>query len=461
MQKTKSVSIFGLGKLGASTLAVYASKGYKIIGVDINQNNVNAINEGRSPVYEPGVDFLIKTHKENISATTNAKEAVLNSDLSFLIMPTPSTKNGSFSTSYVESAIRSIGNALKNKTSHHTIVLVSTVCPGSTSDLIEILEDVSGKECNEDFSFVFSPDFIALGQIIHDILYPDMILVGESDGKAGDIFETFMRSIIGNNNNIPIHRMSIHNAELCKIAINSYLVMKINFANVISEICENMPTGDASKVLGAVGSDTRINSKYLRPGLASSGCCLPRDSRAFKYASEKFNVTNTYSEVSDTINNYQKSVRIPNLIINELNRSGSSVVSILGITYKPDVSVTEESVPIEVAKQLSKLGYQVKIYDPAGMIMAKKDLQGFSGIHFCDNTKECLTGSKFCFVATAWNEFKTLKEEDFLESMDENPVVFDAWGILGDLEFSEKIIYMQLGKSMDNITTLLPFLQTV
>jgi UDPglucose 6-dehydrogenase len=453
----KSVSIFGLGKLGASTLAVYASKGYKVVGVDVNQDNVEAINNGRSPIYEPGVDDLLKKHKEKISATTDAKEAVLGSDISFLIMPTPSNKNGSFSTKYVEYAIKHIGEALKTKEEHHTIILVSTVCPGSTNDIIDLLEDVSGKECNKDFSFLYSPDFIALGTIIHDILSPDMILVGESDTRAGDIYETFIRSII--DKNTPVHRMSIHNAELCKIAINSYLVMKINFANIISEICENMPTGDASKVLDAIGADTRINKKYLKPGLAAAGCCLPRDSRAFKYSSEKFNVTNTYSEISDTINNYQKSVRIPNLIAKELNQSGSSVLSILGITYKPDVSVTEESVPIEVARQLSKLGYKVKIYDPAGMATAKKDLQGSSGVCFCNSTKECLTGSRLCFVATEWNEFKNLKEEDFLENMEENPVVFDAWGIWSDLKFSEKITYMQIGKALDNINILLPFLQ--
>jgi UDPglucose 6-dehydrogenase len=454
--KIKSVSIFGLGKLGATTLAVYASKGYKIIGVDINQDNVNAINEGRSPIYEPGVDFLIKKHKENICATTDTKEAILNSDISFLIMPTPSNKDGSFSTNYVENALGSIGEALKTKEGHHTIVLVSTVCPGSTNDLIELLEDVSGKECNNNFSFLYSPDFIALGSIIHDILFPDMILVGESDIKAGNIFETFVKSIV--DRNTPIHRMSIYNAELCKIAINSFLVMKINFANVISEICENMPTGDASRVLAAIGADTRINKKYLRPGLAAAGCCLPRDSRAFKYSSEKYSVTNTFSEISDTINNYQKSVRIPRLIINELNKSGSFTLSILGITYKPEVSVTEESVPVEVAKQLSKLGYIVKIFDPAGMEAAKKDLQGYD-VKFCGSINECLAESKFCFVATEWNEFKNLKEEDFLKRMEENPIIFDAWGIWSDLEFSEKITYMQIGKSMDNLSTLLPFLQ--
>jgi UDPglucose 6-dehydrogenase len=452
----KSVSIFGLGKLGATTLAVYASKGYRVIGIDVNQANVNLINLCQSPIYEPGVDDLLKKYKDRISATTDAKKAVLDSQISFLITPTPSNKDGSFSTKYVENAIRSIGSALWEKNDHHTIVLVSTVCPGSSSDLIELLEESSGKENGVGFSFIYSPDFIALGSVVHDILFPDMVLVGESNVPAGDLYESFVKSIVANKP--PIHRMSLHNAELCKITINSYLVMKINFANIIAEICENMPTGDAFKILNAVGSDSRISPKYLKPGLASSGPCLPRDSRAFKYSSEKFNVSHSYSEISDLINNYQKIIRIPNFITKELSRTGTNTLSILGITYKPDVSVTEESVPIEVAKQLSHAGYDVKIYDPAGMETAMKDLKDFK-IKFCPTATDCLTNSKFCFIATAWDEFKKLKEQDFIEAMGENPIVFDAWGLLSHLENSDKISYLQIGKSSPNITSLLPFLQ--
>jgi len=268
----KKLSIIGLGKLGSSMSACFVHKGFEVIGVDTNQDFVNIINSGHSPIYEPRVSELIAANKSRIQATTETEFAVLHSDVSFIIVPTPSMANGLFSTEYVESVTTEIGRALKKKKDYHLIVITSTVLPGDTARIAEDIERISGKKLNKDFGVCYNPDFIALGSIVHDFLNPDMILIGESDTEAGFIIEEIHRDIV---DNVPmVFRMNFYNAELSKIALNAFCTLKITYANTIAEICENMPGGNAETVLKAIGSDTRIGNKYFRGGLGFAGPCL-------------------------------------------------------------------------------------------------------------------------------------------------------------------------------------------
>ncbi len=439
----EKLSVFGLGKLGCTMLACFASKGWQVIGMDVNKLSVDTINKGESPIYEPGVKELISKYKDNISATSDTEHAVINSDVSFVIVPTPSTKDGTFSTDFVETVAAEIGSILRSKDSYHTVVITSTVLPGDMKLIQNLLEKTSGKKCSEDFGLCYNPDFIALGSVVRDFLNPEMILIGESDKKAGNTLENIHRNLIYNNPNT--HRMNFYNAELTKIALNSYCTLKITFANTLAEICEKMPGGNVDQVTDALGDDPRIGRKYLKGGLSYGGPCFPRDNRAFAKSAEKFGCTTPLAVRTDQINDYHRNERIPNKLLALMKEHKTNKLSILGLSYKTDTQLVEESAAISIINALIKEDIQLSIYDPAGMEEAKKDITDFDKVHFANSAKKCLSGAKICFIATPWQEFKTLSKQDFLQTMEKKPIIFDGWNIYS-FENDNDINYIRIGK---------------
>ena len=239
------VSVIGLGKLGACMAAAIASRGFQVIGLDVMRNVVDGLNEGKAPVREPELQEMITANRARISATMDYEAAVLASDVSFVIVPTPSEPSGAFSTTYAAAAMASIGKALKKKTGYHVVCLTSTVLPGvSDNEMVPILERESGKKCGVDFGYCYSPEFIALGSVIRDFLNPDFILVGEADRQAGADLADFYERMLPNMT--PIARMGCSNAELSKIAVNTYVTMKISFANTIAEIASACPAATST-----------------------------------------------------------------------------------------------------------------------------------------------------------------------------------------------------------------------
>jgi len=446
MTHNKKLSIIGLGKLGSTMAACFIHKGYEVIGVDINQDFVDAVNRGHSPIYEPCVDDLINVNKNLIQATTEIEFAIFHTDVSFIIVPTPSMGSGLFSTKYVESATIEIAKVLSKKEKYHVIVITSTILPGDTERIGKDIEKISGKKIGKDFGLVYNPDFIALGRIVHDFLNPDMILIGESDEKAGSIVQQIHETIV--DNEPEIYRMNWYNAELAKVSLNSYCTLKLTFANIIAEICEKMPGGDAEIVLRAIGSDSRIGNKYFRGSLAWGGTCFPRDNRAFAKSVEQFGIRNTYSETTDRINDYHKTDRICNLLIEYLEMKNTNELAILGLAYKEDTPIVEEAVSLSVIKKLTEMGYKITVYDPAAMEEAKKELSQNDLITYAFSEYDCVKNKSVCFIATPWNSFKSLDIEQILKIMD-NPIILDAWKILSVPENS-KIDIRYIGKNINN-----------
>ncbi len=424
----EKISVFGLGKLGCTMLACFAHKGWNVIGIDVNQEVVSKVNNGDSPIYEPHVDDMIKLNKDRIEATTDIGYAINRTDISFIIVPTPSLPDGSFSIEYVKAVVAGIGNVLREKKAYHQIVITSTVLPGDMEKIQRLLEEKSGRKCPDEFGLCYNPDFIALGSVVHDFLNPDMVLIGESDPRSGALLESIHSRLC--DKAPPVHRMNFHNAELSKIALNCYCTMKISFANTLAELCERMPGGDADKVVAAIGDDKRIGRKYLKPGLSYGGPCFPRDNRAFAMSAARFGVKAMLAESSEKINVYQKKERLPDIVTRIVTESsiGDRPVSILGLTYKPDTPVVEESALIDIIRSLSKRGVRLNLYDPAGMQEAQSQLKDIKdGIHYSKSAQECIKGTSVCIIGTAWNEFKKLAAEDFLGSMLKPITIIDAW----------------------------------
>ncbi|CAN5263511.1 UDP-glucose/GDP-mannose dehydrogenase family protein [soil metagenome] len=441
----EKISVIGLGKLGASMAAAFASRGLDVIGVDVNQRSIDLVNEGKSPVQETNLDETISANKERIRATASHEEAILNSDISFVIVPTPSDERGAFSLQYAAWAFKEIGKALAKKQTYHNIVLTCTVLPGSTRQaLIPILEKESGKKAGRDFGVCYSPEFIALGSIIHDFLNPDFTLIGELDEKSGAQLEEIYSRVM--TNGAPSARMSLENAELTKISVNTFVTTKITFANMLAEICEKLPGGNIDVVTNALGLDTRIGRKYLTGAIGYGGPCFPRDNVALSFIAKQLGVEARLAETTDSMNRAVAQKVVDK--IRPMIREGATV-AVLGLSYKPFSHVTEESQGVYIAKQLSKNGIRVVGFDPMSGEMSLDEIR--RNIVVLDSVGECLKQAEAVLITTPDPIFKELKAENFKNDRAEVLVV-DFWRILQEkLSGQKHIKYVAFGNGEDDI----------
>ena len=355
----RNLVVVGCGKLGAPLVACLASVGHKVIGVDLNKDLISNLEDGIVTWNEPGLEKLLTSHKENTSFQTSYQGAFQEAAATFIIVPTPSVKSGEFSNKYVIDAVTKVGEELsKSLESRHLVVIVSTVMPGSTQGEIKRALYSAAGEVSKFIKLCYSPEFIALGTVIKNMQFPDMILIGEEERDAGDLLEEISLSIAKNTPSVM--RLSIPEAEICKIAINSFVTTKISFSNQISEICENTPGTSAKRVLQAIGADSRIGRSYLSAGTGYGGPCFPRDNRAFhKYAST-VGVEADLSMATDAIN-VRQGKRIIRIIEGQL--APGSKILVVGLSYKPDTDVTEESPALAFIESAQKAGFAIDAVD--------------------------------------------------------------------------------------------------
>lgn len=436
------LSIVGLGKLGAPMAAVMAAKGHTVLGVDVSASAVNALNEGRAPVQEPGLGELIQKNRAHLSATTDYHDAVMNTDVTFVIVPTPSEPDGAFSLRYVLQTAEHIGSALRRKSGYHVVALSSTVMPGATGGkLLPALERCSGKQCGADFGLCYNPEFVALGSVIRNMLRPDLILIGEYDRRSGDVLEELYRGVCESQPSVA--RMNFVNAELTKLSVNTFVTTKISYANMLAQVCETLPGADVDVVTAAIGTDSRIGRKYLRGALGYGGPCFPRDNVAFAALARRQGVPATLAEATDALNRRQ-APRIAEMILARLPKDGTAGVA--GLSYKPDTSVVEESQGLALARYLLAKGAAVVVYDPLAMENAQHMLQG--NVTFARSLADCAARADVLALATAWPEFKNLSPSDLNQS-NGRPTVIDCWRILAREKFEPVAHYLTLGAGID------------
>ncbi len=436
------LSVIGLGKLGVCSAACLASKGFSVIGVDINKDFVDAMNNGKATVYEPGLQELITASRDRLRATQDYEKTVRESDVTFLIVPTPSRQDGHFSDRYLQDALRHLAMALKTtKKKYHLFVITSTVSPGTTEEnLIPLLESVSGKKLNNDFGVAYNHEFIALGSVIKDFLNPDMVLVGESDKFVGDKLEDIYKVVCENRPYIA--RMSLISAEITKISLNSYITMKISFANTLANICEAIPDANVDDITKALGADKRISPYYLKGGLSFGGPCFPRDNRAFAAFAQKYGRDAKLAKTTDAVNELQ----IENLVkrvMTYIPSGNSKAVSILGLTYKPNTPVIEESPAIKLIEELLKKDLEVIVYDP----LAMDNVRSYFGdnILYASSVKDCIAYSSLCIITTQADEFKSIDDSYISNDL---TVIIDCWRMLEPAKLGRKVKYVALGKSL-------------
>ncbi len=414
------ISVVGLGKLGAPLSAVLASKGFTVVGVDLNHELVSALNEGRAPVHEPRLQELIDQNAPRLSATGDIQEAVTATDVTFVIVPTPSDATGRFSNAAVVSAMKTIGTALAAKQGYHLVVITSTVMPGSTGGEIQAaLEQHSGRDIGPELGLCYNPEFIALGSVVRDMLQPDMILIGESDAKAGDLLEGIYAQSC--ENSPAIRRMNFVNAELTKIAVNTFVTTKISYANMLADICDRLPEADVDVVTRAVGADSRIGVKYLKGATGYGGPCFPRDNVAFSALARGLGARTELAEATDSINRYQIE-----RVLGAIDARGveSGPIGVLGLSYKPDTAVVEESHGVALVQRLLDLGRRVIVFDPLAIGAALTVLR--RPVEAASSAAECVQRSSLVVVMTPWPDFGRIPVDAYRRQGSRLPVL-DCW----------------------------------
>ena len=339
---------------------------------------------------------------------------------------------------YVKEAAQAIGRALRGKNGYHLVVLNSTVLPGSTQyGVMPVLEKESGKKCIEDFGLCYSPEFVALGSVIPDTFSPDLLLVGESDPRAGGELVSIYERLCENEPGVA--RMNFVNAELAKVAVNTYVTMKISFANTMADICEQLPGGDVDAVTSALGLDTRIGRRYLRGALGYGGPCFPRDNLALTYLARKLGQPSILAEAIDSYNRTLGDSLVEKTT-DRLIPGGT--VAVLGLAYKPDTNVIDASPGLELAKSLAGRGVKVLVYDPLAMENARRVLG--DSVQYGESVDDCVSRADVIVIANPDREFGAVNPGDSQDGS--RTVVIDAWrGLRGQLGDDGRIDYRAIG----------------
>jgi UDPglucose 6-dehydrogenase len=359
MKSIQKASVCGLGKLGACIAATLAQRGFEVVGIDIDTEKVRKINAGEAPVEEPLLAEMIAAGRSRLRASQDYREAI-GTDVTFFIPPSPSLPDGSFSNEFLLRAMQPVAAGVREQGKKgHVFVCSSTTTPGAMDQvLIPMLERETGGVCGRDFGACYNPEFIALGNVVKGLLEPDLVLIGESDPESGARLEEMYKKY--NTNKPRIARMSNVSAELTKISVNSFVTMKISFTNQLRMIAEQFPKADIHTILEAIGNDSRIGQKYLRAGLSFGGPCFPRDNRLLAYTARQLGLEAPLAEATDKVNQRTNSdlfEKVQGLV------SKNETVAVLGLSYKPDTYITEESAGLFLAQQLKRNGYRVVVHD--------------------------------------------------------------------------------------------------
>jgi len=420
------ISVIGLGFVGLTLAAVNADKGFKTIGIDIDKEKIEKLRKGDSIFYEPNLKKLLRKNilSKRLFLTDDIK-GILQTDITFLTVGTPSSSNGKIDLNYLKKAISHLVKILKNKKSNHLLVIKSTVIPSTTNKVI-----LPKFKRLKNIEVVVNPEFLREGNAINDLLEPHLIVIGESNKKNGDILEKYYK--IFYKKPPEIIRTDFSNAEMIKYANNVFLATKISFINSIANICQNIPNVDVNKIAYAIGKDSRIGHQFLNAGPGFGGSCLPKDLAAFIEFSNKFGKINSLFKAVRNVNSAQPSQIIKLLENMNLLKSGISI-AILGLAFKKNTDDIREAISIKVIKKLLTQKINVKVYDP----MAMNNIKRIFGtkISYYHSIKDCISKTDACIILTEWDEFKKI-DQKMIQKFMKHKNIIDARRILDPEKFS-------------------------
>lgn len=411
-----SISVIGAGFVGLVTASALASKGHNVIVLDTNAEKVNSINKGESPIFEEGLDKLLADciRSKQLRAATDYRE-ITDTNITLICVGTPSNPDGSIDLSYITDSAKDIGKMLGKKSEHHTVVIRSTVVPKTTAEvIIPILEKYSGGKTGKDFNVVFNPEFMQEGKALQGFFYPDRIIIGESDKKAGDLVEQLYDGI-----SAPILRTTVTTAEMIKYASNAFLATKISFINEIGNICQKFGI-DIYEVAKGISFDYRIGDRFLNAGIGFGGSCLPKDLSALVHASGTHGYRPRLLESVLEINESQ-AAKMVQIVEQKLGNLKDKSIGVLGLAFKPNTDDIRNAPALKVVRLLIEKHALIKAYDPQAIPNAKRVLA--EKVIYCGSAEEAVSNCDCVLVLTEWDEFKN-------ESLYRGKTVFDGRRVL-------------------------------
>jgi UDPglucose 6-dehydrogenase len=438
------ISVLGIGYVGLCTAVGFASRGYKVVASTHDAEKAAKINKGLPPFHEPNLDNLLKEVTDNgrlICLVDETEKAILQTDLTFNAVGTPSRKNGSIDLRFVYTSSGDIGNALRRKSTYHLVVIKSTVVPGTTQNAVKsILENRSEKKCGIDFGLCMSPEFLRQGSAFEDTIHSDRIVIGEYDKKSGDTLENLYKDFYGTDTP-PRIRTTLATAELIKYASNSLLATKISFINSIANICEKIPGADVKTVARGMGLDKRIGPLFLNAGLGYGGSCFPKDVKALIAYSKGLDYPLELLLAVEKVNKIQP-LKAVQFCKQQLGKLEGKNIAILGLAFKPDTDDMREARVIPIINKLLKEEACVTAYDPVAISAAKTIFQ--NRIQYASSAIDCIKNADCAILVTEWDEFKKLTPEEFTKHM-KQPILIDGRRIYDPEIFSEKMKFIAVG----------------
>jgi len=428
------ISVVGLGKVGLSLASCLASAGHRVVGVEKDARLAGEFNAGRFATPEPGViERLSAVGPDAFKATTDVMQAVCETDLTFVIVPTPSNALGGFSLRHLLPACDAIGGALRRKPQRHTVAIVSTILPGSSDTIIiPRLEAAAGRRSGDTLGYCYNPSFIALGEVVKGIVSPDYVLIGESDKAAGDLVMSVHESM--GISKFPIARMTPIEAEITKIASNTHETMRVSFANMLLSICSEVPGADVDRITEALAH--RMGRRFFKGALPYGGPCWPRDNVAFTAFIDAIRSPSTLPRAVDTFNQEHARYVLRKILAAS---SAGDTVGLLGLAYKPGTPVVEEAFAIKLAAWLVREDRKVVAWDPIAISESRRVLG--DTIEYADTAEACLRASNLAVVTIPMPELANI---DW--SAAANTAIVDGWRCLPRAAIEACREYLALGR---------------
>lgn len=445
------VAIFGAGYVGLVTGVCLSAIGHDVTVIDVSAERVSAINAGKSPIYEIGLDALLTETlgSGRFRATLDAKAALEAAELSMIAVGTPQD-DGKIDLSYVHAVTKTIGEHLKTRATRHTVVVKSTVVPGTTGGFVrQMLEKESGKVAGKDFGLCMNPEFLREGTAVADFMEPDRVVVGQLDAASGDTLEKLYDRF-----SCPKLRVDLVNAELIKYASNTLLATLISFSNELYGLCEVLPGADGEQVMDGLALDKRLSPvvdgkrvspgilTYLRGGIGYGGSCLPKDLTALRAHAEALKVpTPVLRSVMDV--NAARPKAITQVLDREMSGVSGKTVAVLGLAFKPDTDDLRDSPAIPLVDALLAAGARVRAYDP----QAADNARGRWGdtIALAKGPEELLGGADCALLATSWSEFAAWDWQKLAKTMS-RALVVDGRNALRKVKWPEGVRYVTVGR---------------
>lgn len=409
------ICVIGTGYVGLVVGTCLAEMGNNVICVDNDKKKLELLEQGIVPIYEPGLDELIKVNvgENRLKFSADLKTAVELSQVCFIAVGTPQSEDGAADLQYVEAVAESIGKAING---YKVIVDKSTVPVGTAERVTNIIK----QQTQHEFDVVSNPEFLKQGAAVDDFLKPDRVVIGSNSQRATEIMQELYSPFLRTGN--PVIIMDVKSAEMTKYAANSFLAVKISYANEIANICEAVGA-DAEMVRIGMCSDKRIGSQFLFPGLGYGGSCFPKDVKALLKTAKDNNCGYKLLEAADEVNKEQRVIFINKILKRFKSNISGMTFGVWGLAFKPKTNDMRMAPSITIINALLTLGAKIKAYDPKAFDLAKT-IWG-DEIEYASNAYEALDGADCMLLLTEWNEFRR-PDFDKIKSLLKSPIVFDG-----------------------------------